>query len=123
MQDKTLTCRDCGREFAFTASEQEFYAQKGFTNNPGRCPECRAAHKASRGESSGGYSSTGTRSREMFPATCAQCGKETQVPFQPRGDRPVYCSDCYSSMRGGSSSGGGGSRDRRPGGGGGGRRY
>ena len=98
-QDKTLTCRDCGREFAFTASEQEFFAQKGFTNEPGRCPECRSARKAQRGE--GGYSTGGyaRREREMFPAVCAQCGKDTMVPFQPRTDKPVYCSDCYSSVR------------------------
>lgn len=107
-QDKTLTCRDCGREFAFTASEQEFYAQRGYTNEPGRCPECRAARKAQRGEggySSGGYSSGASGyggRREMYPAVCAQCGKETQVPFQPRGDRPVYCSDCYAALRGSS---------------------
>ncbi|MBI2862973.1 MAG: zinc-ribbon domain containing protein [Chloroflexi bacterium] len=120
MEDKTLTCRDCGNEFVFTASEQEFFAQKGFTNEPGRCPECRAARKAtSRGgyssDRGGSYSSGGySRQREMFPAVCAQCGKETQVPFQPRNDRPVYCSECYSSQRpssggygGGRSSGGG----------------
>lgn len=112
MQDKTLTCRDCNKEFTFTASEQEFFAQKGFTNEPGRCPECRAIQKAQRGGggySSGGYSSggysSGRSSREMFPAVCAQCGKQTEVPFQPRNDRPVYCSECYSSQR--PSSGGG----------------
>ena len=104
-QDKTLTCRDCGREFTFTASEQEFFAQKGFVNEPGRCPECRAARKAQRGEggySSGGYSSGGgyaRREREMFPAVCAQCGKDTMVPFQPRTEKPVYCSDCFSARR------------------------
>ena len=116
MQDKTLTCRDCGREFVFTAGEQEFYAQKGFSNEPTRCPECRATRKASGGGSysGGGYSSGGDRrERQMFPAVCAQCGKDTQVPFQPSGDRPVYCSDCFSSQR---SSYGGGS-DRRGGGG------
>jgi CxxC-x17-CxxC domain-containing protein len=97
MQDKTLTCRDCGREFTFTASEQEFFAQKGFTNEPGRCPECRAARKASQGGASrGGYERA---QREMFPAVCAQCGKDTQVPFQPRTDRPVYCSDCFAQQR------------------------
>ncbi len=120
MQDKTLTCRDCNAEFTFTVSEQEFFAQKGFTNEPGRCPECRAARKAQRGDggySSGGYSSGGygRREREMFPAVCAQCGKDTQVPFQPRNDRPVYCSECYSAQR--PSSG----YDRRPSGGGNGR--
>ena len=118
-QDKTLTCRDCDREFAFTASEQEFYAQRGFTNEPGRCPECRAARKAQRGDS-GGYSSGGgyggggyqRREREMFPAVCAQCGKDTMVPFQPRTDKPVYCSECYSAQRGSSGYG----SDRRSGG-------
>ncbi len=118
-QDKTLTCRECGREFPFTASEQEFYAQRGYTNEPGRCPECRAARKAQRGE--GGYSSGGGYGggygarREMYPAVCAQCGKETQVPFQPRGDRPVYCSDCYAQQRGSSGyerRGGNGGRRR-----------
>lgn len=109
MEDKTLTCRDCGREFIFTASEQQFFAQKGFTNEPSRCPECRATRRNTRGDG-GGFNAR--RDREMFPAVCAQCGKETQVPFQPRLDKPVYCSDCYSSQR---PSGG---YERRSGGGG-----
>lgn len=87
--DKTLTCRDCGQEFAFSASEQEFFAEKGFTNEPGRCPSCRAAKKQ---QNSGGY---GRQQRELFPAVCATCGKETMVPFQPSGEKPVYCRDCY----------------------------
>lgn len=88
--DKTLSCKDCGREFTFSASEQEFYAEKGFTNEPGRCPECRAARKAQ--SRNGGFSRP---QREMFPAVCSACGKETTVPFQPTGDKPVYCRDCY----------------------------
>jgi len=119
MQDKTLTCNDCGQEFTFTASEQEFFAQKGFST-PSRCPSCRAARKAAR---EGGSSSYGSRSsygggggggyggtRQMYPAVCAQCGKDTEVPFQPRGDRPVYCSDCYKQQGGGGRSSSGGSR-------------
>jgi len=93
-QDKTLTCRDCGQEFTFTASEQEFFAEKGFTNEPTRCLDCRKARK----NSNGGRPSNGGQ-REMFDATCAECGKQTQVPFQPKGDRPVYCSDCFSKQR------------------------
>ncbi|HET8846529.1 MAG TPA: zinc-ribbon domain containing protein [Ktedonobacteraceae bacterium] len=95
MSDQTLVCRDCNQEFIFTTGEQEFYASRGLTNAPGRCPECRAARKQG-GESS--YGRGGQREREarpMYPATCASCGKETMVPFQPREDRPVYCSDCY----------------------------
>ncbi|RJX21715.1 MAG: zinc-binding protein [Ammonifex sp.] len=95
-QDKTLTCRDCGLDFTFSASEQEFYAEKGFTNEPGRCPECRAARKQQRD----GFSRGGNRApRVMYPATCAACGVETEVPFRPSGDRPVYCRDCFSANR------------------------
>ena len=105
--DKTLTCRDCGQEFTFTAGEQEFYASKGFTNEPTRCPNCRSNRKRERdgGYASGGaYSSGGgggyeRRERQMFSVVCDECGKNTEVPFQPRGDRPVYCSDCFRSKR------------------------
>lgn len=100
--ERAIVCRDCGRSFNFTVEEQEFFAQKGYTNDPVRCPECRSARRAERGGGSrggmgGGYS---REPREMFPAVCARCGKDTQVPFQPRGDKPVYCSDCYSQERG-----------------------
>lgn len=105
--DKSLTCRDCGTQFVFTAGEQEFFAEKGYTNEPGRCPECRAASKARRGGYSGGGDSYGRVQRQMYPATCSACGKQTQVPFEPRLDKPVYCSDCYTPRQrtGGSSYG------------------
>jgi CxxC-x17-CxxC domain-containing protein len=90
--DKTLQCRECSTNFAFTAGEQEFYASRGLQNEPSRCPECRAARR------SGGARSGGQR--EMYSVTCASCGGAAQVPFQPRGDKPVYCSDCFSRMRG-----------------------
>ncbi|MEN6411868.1 MAG: zinc-ribbon domain containing protein [Veillonellales bacterium] len=90
-EDKTLTCRDCGVDFIFSASEQEFYAEKGFTNEPGRCPECRAARKQNNGGRGGARPQ-----REMHEAVCADCGVTTQVPFRPSGDRPVYCRDCFS---------------------------
>jgi CxxC-x17-CxxC domain-containing protein len=109
--DKTLTCIDCNQEFAFTASEQQFYADRQFSE-PRRCSSCRAAKKAARGDggnggySSGGYSSGGYSSggydrgpREMFSATCSSCGREAQVPFRPTGSKPVYCNDCFSSQR------------------------
>ena len=131
--DKNLTCADCGQEFVFTASEQDFYAQRGFTE-PRRCPSCRASRKAARGAEGGGssygggygagggysaggggggggYSSGGGGGgygrdrgpREMFTATCSSCGKDAQVPFRPTSGKPVYCSDCFRSQRGGSS--------------------
>ncbi len=89
--DKTLTCADCGAEFTFSAEDQEYHASRGFTNEPKRCPSCRQARKAERGQGGSGYSS-----RRMYPAVCAECGQQTEVPFEPRGDRPVYCRECYS---------------------------
>ena len=88
-QDQTLTCRDCGNQFVWTADEQAFYQSKGFENAPVRCPDCRAAKRKrfDRGP------------RQMYTITCANCGKEDQVPFQPKGDRPVLCSDCFRKQR------------------------
>lgn len=98
--DIDLTCKDCNQPFVFTAGEQEFYQQRGLTNRPGRCPSCRAARKAG-GNSGGGYSSGGGYGgqREMFRATCSECGQEARVPFEPRGDKPVYCSSCFETKR------------------------
>ena len=83
-QDKTIVCKDCGKEFVFTAGEQDFYAQREFSE-PVRCKECRDARKNS-----------SRADREMFVATCAACGGEAKIPFRPREDRPVYCSECFA---------------------------
>ncbi|KTB48171.1 MULTISPECIES: zinc-ribbon domain containing protein [Dehalogenimonas] len=95
-QDKIIQCADCGADFTFSASEQEFFASKGFTNEPKRCPSCRQTRKQTRG-GGGGASAGGPR--QMFPAVCAACGRETQVPFEPRNGRPVYCSDCFAKSK------------------------
>ena len=98
--DKTLSCSDCGHDFTFTASEQEFFASKGFVNEPGRCPECRALRRQQRqGGYGGGYGGGQYRQRQMYPAVCAACGKDCEVPFQPRNERPVYCSECFTTAR------------------------
>ena len=87
-EDKTLVCKDCGKEFVWTAGEQEFYASRGFENQPQRCKPCRDARKNStRGE------------RQRFDAVCASCGKTCKVPFQPREARPVYGSECFAKMK------------------------
>ncbi|MEN9937307.1 MAG: hypothetical protein RLZZ387_3886 [Chloroflexota bacterium] len=108
--DQVLTCQDCGTTFTFTAGEQEFYAQKGFANAPTRCPSCRQQRKAASGRSGGErynsrdhFGGDGSAGREMHSATCASCGKEALVPFVPRGDKPVYCSDCFQQQRRASS--------------------
>lgn len=123
-EDKVITCVDCGAEFTFTADEQQRFAERGFTNEPKRCKTCRDAKKAASGGNragggGGGYggggggrsfsSGGGGRSgggggfssgpRQMFPATCASCGKQTEVPFKPSGNRPVYCRDCFQQQR------------------------
>lgn len=106
--DKSLVCRDCGTTFVFTAGEQEFYAAKGLQNQPSRCPACRASRRTrSTAEPEEGYvrygsfaSFGGKTPRQMHPAMCAECGDMTEVPFVPRGDRPVYCSSCYNKIRG-----------------------
>ena len=87
-EDKTLTCKDCGNEFVFTAGEQEFYAEKGFVNEPQRCKECRDKRKAA-----------ARAPREFHDAVCANCGAECKVPFVPNGERPVYCSECFAKMK------------------------
>ena len=106
--DKSLVCRECGASFLFTAGEQQFYAQKGFTNEPGRCPECRAARRAGSSGGPGGYSSYDSESgyggdyrrpREYHETQCAGCGGPARVPFVPRGDKPVYCSTCFEQQR------------------------
>jgi CxxC-x17-CxxC domain-containing protein len=108
--DRTLTCADCGQEFVFTASEQQFYQERGFSD-PRRCRSCRAARKASMGSGDsmggggGGYSAGGgggfreRRPREMFDATCSNCGKTAQVPFRPTSGKPVFCDDCFQRRR------------------------
>jgi CxxC-x17-CxxC domain-containing protein len=119
--DRTLTCADCGTSFIFSADDQAYHQEKGFTNEPRRCPTCRAAKRTERNSSSGygggsGYGGSGYGGqRELFSVTCSQCGKEAQVPFQPTGDRPVYCSDCFRGRQGssgGSSRGGYGDSGR-----------
>lgn len=107
-QDQTLTCRDCGNSFVWTGSEQKFYADKGFSNAPVRCPACRQAKKAQMGGGGGfggGRGGYNQGPRQMFDATCSQCGQPCQVPFQPRLDesgkpvKPIYCNNCFKSMK------------------------
>lgn len=116
MSDRTIVCRDCGQEFVFTAGEQAFYQERGYTE-PLRCPACRAARKSQRGDSAGGgYGNSyggggGSRSggyssgpRQMYPAVCSSCGRDTEVPFQPTAGKPVYCRECFQEQRGSSYS-------------------
>ena len=95
-EDKSIECSDCGATFTFGAEEQELFQSRGYTNEPKRCPTCRQARKSERHEN-GDYSSRSPR--QMFPAVCAQCGKDTEVPFEPREGRPVYCRDCYNAVK------------------------
>lgn len=91
--DKTLVCRDCNKQFTFSAGEQEFYQQKGLLNDPRRCPECRSTKRRNLS------GADAAAPRPTYPAVCATCGAATQVPFVPKQDRPVYCTDCFSQQR------------------------
>jgi CxxC-x17-CxxC domain-containing protein len=102
--DMQLTCSDCGQDFTFTAADQTFFQERGYST-PKRCKNCRQAKKNDAGGS--GYRSS---SAQGTPVICSGCGQPTTVPFEPRGDRPVYCRDCYQARKG---SGGGGSRGNR----------
>lgn len=103
--DKTLTCRECGNEFTWTAGEQQFYAEKGLVNTPSRCTDCRRQRRSAGGSGGMGGRDRAPRAertnRIQFPVVCASCGKETTVPFEPKHDRPVYCSDCFDRSRAG----------------------
>lgn len=94
-QNQNLQCADCGCEFEFSVSEQEFYASKGLSNPPKRCKPCRNAKKNSGGYGGGGRG--GYSPRQMYDVVCSECGKDAQVPFQPSGDKPVLCKECYSN--------------------------
>jgi CxxC-x17-CxxC domain-containing protein len=127
-EDKSITCVDCGEEFLFTAGEQAFYRERGLTNEPTRCKSCREKRKVGRGMSGGGGggggSSYGRSEKQMYPATCSNCGRETEVPFMPTSGRPVLCRDCFNAAKGtgageGAGAGHGGGRGARPDGAGG----
>ena len=99
MSERTLTCVQCGQDFTFSAEDQQYHAERGY-QDPKRCPTCRAERLAGRGDSGrfgggGSYGGYDRPQRQMFSATCSRCGKEALVPFEPRGDKPVFCSDCY----------------------------
>ncbi|MCL5026107.1 MAG: zinc-ribbon domain containing protein [Chloroflexi bacterium] len=94
-QDRVLTCRDCGRSFIFSREDQRRYIQKGYLE-PKRCPACRQARRTDWVLGRGSYS---PRGRQVFPAICAQCGKDTLLPFEPHRDQPIYCSECYRRRR------------------------
>jgi CxxC-x17-CxxC domain-containing protein len=108
MTDLQLTCSDCGQEFTFTSEDQAFFQERGYSA-PKRCKACRMAKKNEQG-GGGGY---GRRESQGTTVTCSGCGKQTTVPFEPRGDRPVYCQDCFRARKGSSGGGGGRGGDRR----------
>ena len=105
--DRILVCRDCANSFTFSSGEQSFYAARGLMNDPQRCPTCRTARRGTGGArtpgtyvSYGRFASFGGRNpRQMHPAVCTSCGQVTEVPFVPRIDRPVFCTECFLASR------------------------
>lgn len=125
LTERTIECADCEREFVFSAPEQLFYAERGI-RQPVRCPECRARRRAERNadvvrtsdgadgpmlwnDGYGNYGGVASANAKrgarnggvrMYAAVCSSCGRGTEVPFEPRGNRPVYCRECFNSRRG-----------------------
>lgn len=89
--DKTIICKDCGKEFIFTAGEQEFYAEKGFNKAPIRCRGCRYSRKTAEKRQ--------LRHTVLYEIVCAKCGEVESIPFEPKHDKPVYCNACYRAMK------------------------
>ena len=87
-EDEKLVCEDCGKEFVFTAGEQEFYAEKGLVNKPKRCPDCRLARRKNN-----------RKKRKMYDAVCSKCGAQTQVPFKPVPGREIFCKECFQNLK------------------------
>ncbi len=112
-QDLLLTCSDCGQEFTFSSDDQTYFQERGYSA-PKRCKACRQAKKNEQGGGGGGGGFSRRSDSQGTAVTCSGCGKQTTVPFEPRGDRPVYCQDCFSARKRSSGGGGGGGRDRRP---------
>lgn len=125
MEDRDITCVQCQTPFVFTAKDQQFYTERGF-QDPKRCKGCRENRSAKGGGASsgraprqgggdrprggggyggggGGYGGGGRGGdrgpRQTFPAVCAACGQDTEVPFAPKGDRPVYCRNCFRERK------------------------
>ena len=105
-KDLQLTCSDCGQEFTFSSEDQAFFQERGYSA-PKRCKACREAKKSEQA-GGGGYHRSESRATTV---TCSGCGKQTTVPFEPRGDRPIYCQECFSAKK--RSGSGGGRRDRK----------
>ncbi len=102
LKDLPLVCFECGKPFTFTVEEQQAFQAKGHTHPPKRCQACRAMRAARRTErpvEKMPLPAPTPTNRQLFTVTCSECGKETQVPFEPRAGRPVYCSACYHKVR------------------------
>lgn len=99
MPDITLTCMDCGKEFAFTESEQAFYQEKGFEHEPKRCGDCRKKRKTARRDSRPRSSHRSSSDRPTYEVICSACGGKANVPFKPQSNAPVYCRACFQKQR------------------------
>jgi CxxC-x17-CxxC domain-containing protein len=93
-ETQQLMCSDCGQAFEFTGEDQEFFRERGYSA-PKRCKPCRQAKKNEQSSGGGSYRSES----QGTSVICSQCGQQTTVPFEPRGDRPVYCQNCYRPKR------------------------
>ena len=90
MKNIIIQCKDCGKEFVFTAKEQRFYAAKGFESGPVRCEDCRRQKRQVQ-------SAKDAHKKHYFETVCAACGAPARIPFVPKGDKPAFCSKCKTA--------------------------
>ena len=88
-EDKEIVCKDCQNKFAWTARDQEFYQEKGYSA-PQRCKDCRMKFKQQRDNRD---------NQQKFEITCSQCGKQDTVTFEPRDPSTILCTECFYKKR------------------------
>ena len=92
LTDKEIICKECGTAFMWSGGEQEFFAEKGLTNTPSRCPICRKKKDVKHSF------------QTSYDIACAECGKKSQSPFKPADPQNVLCQECFEKKNGGSDS-------------------
>ena len=99
LQDRPLVCVDCGGTFIWTMGEQLFYADKGLTFPPKRCPACQAQKNLRLSSPTWSNAQPDSSAFPEVEVECADCGVLTTVPFHPTQGRPVYCRACFERHR------------------------
>jgi len=97
LNDTTMQCIDCSKDFIWSAGEQAFFRDKQLENPPKRCKDCKKA-KNERLAAIENAQRSGVKQRIEVKVSCARCAETTTVPFYPSQGRPVYCRSCFLEL-------------------------